>query len=180
MDEQIIFNRIAESDDAAMDELLRRCGGLLRYVISGILRDPQDAEECYNDVCLRLWKAAASFDSSKSSAAAWLTAIARNTALNNLRSRERRTNQLADAPSEDLPSPDTPETQLLKKESAEKLRKAVSSLSSLDRSLFYRKYYYMQPITQIAAELGMSVRAAEGRLYRLRQRLKKLLGGDQP
>ena len=31
---------------------------------------------------------------------------------------------------------------------------------------------------QIAAELGITERAAEGRLYRLRQRLRNLLGGD--
>ena len=36
----------------------------------------------------------------------------------------------------------------------------------------------MQPIAQIARELGMTQRAVEGRLYRLKQRLRKALGGD--
>ena len=35
--------------------------------------------------------------------------------------------------------------------------------------LFYRKYYYLQPTAQIAAELGMTERAVEGRLYRLKK-----------
>ena len=51
-------------------------------------------------------------------------------------------------------------------------------LSVYERELFYRKYYYCQSTAQIAAELGITERAAEGRLYRLRQRLRNLLGGD--
>lgn len=42
-----------------------------------------------------------------------------------------------------------------------------------EKILFYRKYYYMQSISQIAAEVGMSERSVEGRLYRLKQKLKK-------
>ena len=47
-----------------------------------------------------------------------------------------------------------------------------------EQQLFFRKYYYCQSTAQIAAELGITERAAEGRLYRLRQRLRNLLGGD--
>ena len=52
------------------------------------------------------------------------------------------------------------------------------SLSREEEQLFFRKYYYCQSTAQIAAELGITERAAEGRLYRLRQRLRNLLGGD--
>jgi RNA polymerase sigma-70 factor (ECF subfamily) len=44
--------------------------------------------------------------------------------------------------------------------------------------LFYRKYYYRQSTAQIAAELGMTQRSVEGRLYRIKQKLRKRLGGD--
>lgn len=36
----------------------------------------------------------------------------------------------------------------------------------------------MQSTEQIAAELGLTPRAVEGRLYRIRERLRKQLGGD--
>ena len=36
----------------------------------------------------------------------------------------------------------------------------------------------MQSTAQIASELGMSVRAAEGRLYRIKKRLRSMLGGE--
>ena len=51
-------------------------------------------------------------------------------------------------------------------------------MSSGDRVLFYRKYYYRQPTAQIAAELGATERSVEGRLYRIRQKLKELLKGE--
>ena len=57
-------------------------------------------------------------------------------------------------------------------------REIVELLSKPDRALFYRKYYYRQPTAQIAAELGMSERAVEGRLYRLKKQLRRLLGGE--
>ena len=51
-------------------------------------------------------------------------------------------------------------------------------VTSDERALFYRKYWYRQPTAQIAAELGLSPRAVEGRLYRIRQKLRQELGGD--
>ena len=54
----------------------------------------------------------------------------------------------------------------------------MARLGHADKQLFYRKYYYCQSTSQIAAEMGMTERAAEGRLYRLRQRLRQELGGD--
>ena len=36
----------------------------------------------------------------------------------------------------------------------------------------------MQPTAQIAAELGMTERAVEGKLYRLKKQLRKMLGGE--
>ena len=69
--------------------------------------------------------------------------------------------------------------EILRRERMERLRSAVASLSGAEKNLFYRKYYYMQSTAQIAAELGLSERGVEGRLYRLRGRLRKLMGGDE-
>lgn len=71
-----------------------------------------------------------------------------------------------------------PEETILLHEEQRALEKALSQLSSRDRQLFYRKYYYLQSTAQIAAELGITERAVEGRLYRLRKNLRKLLGGE--
>ncbi|MBS5654729.1 MAG: hypothetical protein KHW96_06745 [Firmicutes bacterium] len=45
----------------------------------------------------------------------------------------------------------------------------MGQLSAGERLLFYRKYYYLQSTAQIALELGLTERAVEGRLYRLKR-----------
>ena len=100
--------------------------------------------------------------------------MARNTALN-----RRRQNRPAEELSPELSSPaPTPEEQVLRRERQEAVNDALRQLSARDRLLFYRKYYYLQSTAQIASELGMTERAVEGRLYRLKSRLRDLLGGD--
>ena len=61
MTDEELLRRIAGGGHEAMEELLRRRGPLLRYVIGGILADARDREECYNDVCLLLWQRAGTF-----------------------------------------------------------------------------------------------------------------------
>lgn len=55
---------------------------------------------------------------------------------------------------------------------------ALNSLESSDKALFDRKYYYRQSTAQIAAEYGTTERSIEGRLYRIKRKLRKVLGGD--
>ena len=55
---------------------------------------------------------------------------------------------------------------------------AIGKLAPDERLLFYRKYYYLQSTAQIAAELGTTERNIEGKLYRLRKKLRALLGGE--
>ena len=81
--------------------------------------------------------------------------------------------------SDQIPSGEaTPEEALLQKERLAALRKAIDRLAQRDRVIFYRKYYYQQPTSQIASELGMTTRAVEGRLYRTKQKLRDMLGGE--
>lgn len=73
----------------------------------------------------------------------------------------------------------TPEQAVLENERKAALKNALDKLDKNERLLFYRKYYYMQPTAQIAREMGMTERAVEGRLYRIKQKLRKLMGGDE-
>ena len=72
----------------------------------------------------------------------------------------------------------TPEEALLRKERARRIKTVADALPRSERLLFYRKYYYMQSTSQISAETGMSERAVEGRLYRIKRKLRKHMGGD--
>lgn len=126
---------------------------------------------------MRVWSRIAQFDPARGSWNAWLTAVTRSTALNYQRSAARHggTQTLP----EGAPSPEaSPEEALIQAERRAALHDALARLGQNDRALFYRKYYYLQSTAQIAAELGMTERAVEGRLYRLKKRLRTMLGGE--
>ena len=127
-----------------------------------------------SDISLKIWQTAGSFDGEKGTLKAWLTVLSRNAALN--RARRAQT----DAPlEEDVPhTGGSAEEELLRRERQRRLQAAIAGLLPEERGLFYRKYYYCQSTAQMAAELCLTERAVEGRLYRLRQKLRRLLGGD--
>lgn len=176
MQENTVERLLLEKNEQGMDALLLHYGPLMRYIIAPILQNPQDREDCLSEVLMRVWEKIGQFDGEKGSFRAWLTAITRNTALNHAR---RASGSSAEELSESTPSPElSPEETLLKKERQEALKTALSRLSYKDRLLFYRKYYYRQSTAQIAAELGMTERAVEGKLYRVKKQLRKSLGGE--
>ena len=178
MDDLELVGRLKRGEQTGVDELLRRHGPMLRYIIRGILEDHQDQEECLADVTMLVWERAGRYDASRGSFAAWLSALTRNAALNRKRGalrRERGQEEMRESLADPAPGP---EESLLRKERALRLQKAVEKLRGEEQTLFYRKYYYLQSTAQMAAELGLSQRAVEGRLRRLRSRLRKELGGD--
>lgn len=66
---------------------------------------------------------------------------------------------------------DAPEAFLIRRENLQELAAALQGLREGEKKLILRRYYYMQPMAQIAAEMGMSLRAAEGKLYRIKKKL---------
>ena len=103
MDEQII-ERLRAGDAEGVTLLQTQYGPMVRYIVRGILRDAQDAEECVSDVWLRVWQKCASFDPEKGTLAAWVTAVARNAAVDRLR-RRRAPDEAFDEQDGASPSP---------------------------------------------------------------------------
>lgn len=177
MQEREIIALMRDRDERGMEALLKHYGALMRYIIAPILPSPQDREECLSEAAMRAWDRIDLYAPERGTWIAWLTALTRNAALN--RSRQiRRTNGAKDLPPQ-IPSPEpVPEDAVLQRERGEAVNRALNRLSHEEKLLFYRKYYYLQPVAQIASELGITERAVEGRLYRLKKQLRKALGGE--
>lgn len=182
MSDHALIELLRGRDQQGIHELQRLYDPLMRYIISPILPDPREQEECLADLSMLVWEKIHLYDPDKGSLKTWLSVLTRNTALNRARaalssthSRELPMETLAN----DLPSSEpTPEEHVLNTERLAHLKSAIASLHHKDQLLFYRKYYYLQSTAQIAAELGMTERAVEGRLYRIRNRLKNKLRKD--
>ncbi|MCM1364816.1 MAG: sigma-70 family RNA polymerase sigma factor [Faecalibacterium sp.] len=172
MDEKIVW-LIKSRDEDGLLLLEQSYGKMIKYIVCSIISDKSDAEECISDIYGKAWDKIDSFDSQKGEFRSWLTAISRNTAVNKLKKNSVTHCEI----DESMTNDETVEAAVMKKEQRKMISKAVSTLSSFEQQLFYRKYYYMQSVEQIAAETGISHRAAEGRLYRIRKKLRKELGG---
>lgn len=167
---------LQQGDGEALERLLTHYDGMLRYIAGGILDHPQELEDCLAQVRLKLWESRGQYDPERSSPATWLTALCRNAAVDHLRRLQRQeSGELPEAHPDPAPGP---EEQLLQKERIQALERALNTLSARDRNLVYRKYYYLQSTARMAAELGLTERAVEGKLYRIRRKLQKQLGGE--
>ena len=173
MDEQKIIELLRAGDSAGAEALLRHYGPLMRYIIAPILPNAQDREDCLSEVSMRVWEKIGSYDPERGSWKSWLTALTRNAALNRARQDGRSSGEEL---SPDLPSQAPgPEEKLLLRERREALNRALAQLGAKEQTLFYRKYYYLQSTEQIASEVGLTPRAVEGKLYRIKKRLRELL-----
>ena len=121
----------------------------------------------------RVWEKIDTFDDSKASFNTWLTTITRNIAINRTRKINTQGNfqELSVDMVSEIPGP---EEEVIHKEKLITLSKLLESLSEKEKILVYRKYYYMQSTEQIAAEMGFTYRAVEGKLYRIKKKLRGL------
>jgi len=139
-----LIGRLRRKEPSSMEELLLEYGPLMRYIVAPILEDPGEREECVADVAMVVWDKIGDYTVEKGAFTTWLTVLTRNAALNRRRGEQRRKNRQEEL-GEHVPDPRPgPEEEVLRKERAGTIQHAVAQLSQLDRSLFYRKYYYFQ------------------------------------
>ena len=114
----------------------------MRYIVSPILPDEQDREECLADVALLVWEQIQRYDPDRSAFTTWLTVLTRNTALNRARKRRETEPLSPDHPS----SAPGPEEQVLRQELLDYIRReglvsgpvfATSDGNPLPRSRVY-------------------------------------------
>ena len=79
--------RVASGDRGALEAIYRATSAKLFGVVLRILKDRSEAEDVLHEVYVSLWRRARSYDEAHGRAAAWLTTVARNRAIDRLRSR---------------------------------------------------------------------------------------------
>jgi RNA polymerase sigma factor (sigma-70 family) len=92
----------ATGDPAAGLAFVRRFQARIYGLVLMITHDPHDAEDAAQEAFLRAWRYASSYDPRRGAVSAWLLKIARNVALDRVRVRQRRPEQLLDELSSEL------------------------------------------------------------------------------
>lgn len=82
--------QVAEGDRQAFESVYKLASGRLFAICLHTLRDRRDAEEVLQDVFTTVWRKATQFDATRASAMTWLSMMARNRAIDRLRSAPPR------------------------------------------------------------------------------------------
>lgn len=85
-----LVGRLQQRDPDALAEIYKRYGKLVYSLILRVVRDSAVAEDLTQETFLRAWNRIRGFDGTRGSLGPWLLAIARNRAIDHLRSVDGR------------------------------------------------------------------------------------------
>jgi RNA polymerase sigma factor (sigma-70 family) len=167
-------------DDAAFEALFRECAGDVHAYAISLLGDRSTAEDVTALAFERLYRSRSRLDHRRGTARAWLFAIARNAALDELRRRRRRPHCELEAHSPGaLGSVRDPsggwQGVLEQVERRAIVRDALSALPLRERELVLLKFHGQLSNAELARALGISESNAGTRLHRALTRLREHL-----
>jgi RNA polymerase sigma-70 factor (ECF subfamily) len=94
------LERVARGDERALKQLYQLTSAKLFGICLCVLKERNEAEDALQDVFVSIWKRASTFDSTRASPITWLATIARNRAIDRLRSNRSRNFVAVDEASE--------------------------------------------------------------------------------
>lgn len=175
MEDERIIDLYWARDQIAIRKTEEKYGNYLGGIAWRILADRQDCEECLNDTWLRAWNAMP--DARPPILSAFLGAITRNLSLDCYRRKHaarRGGGQVEYIFDEltDCTGGREPFEQLQEQELVEALNDFLQKLPVEKRVMFVRRYWYLDPIGEIAGRCGVSEGSVKTALLRLRKKLK--------
>jgi RNA polymerase sigma-70 factor (ECF subfamily) len=176
------MGRVAQGDENALGRLYDRFGQAVYSLCLRIVRDGPTAEELTQEVFVRLWRSAASFEPDRGRVSTWLLRIAHNLALNELRRRQSRPVLAPDTDWEDASEhlPDThdesdPAVAADQRERAEMVRRVMMQLPAPQRQAIELAFFGGLSQAEVAAALGEPLGTVKSRIRLGMQRLRELL-----
>jgi RNA polymerase sigma-70 factor, ECF subfamily len=154
--DQELAIRLQRRDPEAMRDLYDRFGRMAWSVIVAIVRDSAVAEDLVQETFLRVWNRVHAFNAQRGSLGPWLLAIARNRAIDHLRSLSARMDKNAwELDVREHPSLFVDlEREVLNTDHARLLRKAISALNPNQQKVIELAYYEGLSQTEMAERMG--------------------------
>lgn len=157
--------RVSLQDPDALEQLIRSYYAVLCRFAENFLPDASLAEDIVQETFIKLWRSGKSFDSIKA-LKAYLYTITRNGCLDMIRTRTRMDNrhQQATAGSEEATEPVL--AAIIRAESIALIYQAVKAMPAKTQEIFILSYREGMTVSEIAAHLGMSVKAVKKQKYK--------------
>lgn len=178
-----LLERVARGDRKAVLALYDRFGSTVFAVALRVTGNRGEAEDITQEVFTRAWKEAVTFDRARGSAAAWLITLARNRAIDLVRSRSRRVRHEDEQSTEEpvlVEMPTSPEAAVGDAERAAAVRVALDALRPEQRQVLELAYFNGLSHSEIAERLQQPLGTVKTRIALAVKRLRDELARFAP
>ena len=179
MEDEAILALLEQGSEEALGRINEKYRRLGLQIALRILGSPEDAEECWNDSLLKLWRAAGA--AIPDSLSAYLCKIVRNEALSRLRMRntQKRGGEALVLALEELqgalPAGNDPQDAVDAIALKEAIDRFLWQLPPRDCEAFLQRYFYLRPVQEVAKSLGLHRVSLSANLRRTRKKLADYL-----
>jgi RNA polymerase sigma-70 factor (ECF subfamily) len=177
-----LLQRIVSEDQEALAELYDRYANLVFTIAANTLGETLSAEEVTQDVFLRVWNKAESYNPNHAKVSTWLGSITRYRAIDLLRSYHVRPEGHSVESQETvihfLVDPSNPEMETQIATESEKVRKAVNNLPDEQKEVLVWAYFGGYTHQEIAERLAIPLGTAKTRIRLALQKLRGILAED--
>lgn len=180
MDDSRIVELFWQRSEQAIHAVEEKYGTMCRTLAYHLLRSAEDADECVNDTYHGLWNAIPPERPER--LGAFCARITRNLAMKRLTYRNAAKRAVVTVSFEELneclSAGVTAEDILEGKELAALLERFLDTLDRDSRNMFLRRYWFFDPIRQIATGFGVTESKVKSKLFRMRRQLKEYLAKE--
>ena len=179
MDDKAIVELYFARSEKAISETANKYGGYCYSIANNILSNKEDSEESVNDTYLAAWNNMP--PRHPSILATFLGKITRYISLDRWKSRSAykrgggEVTLALDELDECLASGESTEEAVEKKELIRSINRFLDNLPETERNLFVCRYWYLDPVQQIADRYGFTLSKTASMLRRTREKLCKQL-----
>jgi RNA polymerase sigma-70 factor, ECF subfamily len=178
-EDMILLQRIAQKDSSSFQAFYRKYSGLVFTAIANVLNDHHDAEDVMQEVLVQIWNKAHLYEPRKGKPLTWITTMARNRAIDKIRSKQRRSRLNDDFESESrTEQPEFEESSSDQCEVRERnriVRSAVSKLTDDQKEAIQLAYFSGLTQAEVAEKLNEPLGTVKARIRRGVTRLEALV-----
>lgn len=183
IDDQSLIRLIARSQERALSELYDRFSRLVYSIALNAVGDPAIAEEITQDVFIRIWDHAGTYQAEKSKVVTWMASITRYRSIDVLRRQNVRPEGHSvpweiEPYANEMSSINVEETVEIS-QIRRRVRQAISLLPEEQRQALAYAYFQGYTHREIAEALGEPLGTIKTRIRLAMQKLRQLLEQDE-